>query len=275
MRFTSILAHVAADDACSARLRLAMDLALAFKCELIGVGAEAPELYLSTHGLAWPKPGYRLQDAEQEISQRLAQLAERFEGTPGLDGVPHRWISAVAEPAAFLGASARGCDLIVASRPEPAALSRDFASPANLILGAGRPVLLAPRAAVGSDFDKVVVAWKDTRESRRALLDSLPFLMRAKQISVVAALEHEDRRETQAAIGDVVDRLAMLGVKAEAKIVERGHDDPAAALIGFANQEQASLIVAGAYGHSRLQELFLGGFTRSLLEAPVAVLFSH
>jgi len=275
MRFTSILAQFAADAECGARLRLAIDLALSFKCELIGVGAEAPELYLSSHGLSWPKPGYRLQDAEQEISARLAQLAERFEETPGIGGVPHRWVSAVDEPAAFLGASARGCDLIVASRPDPTALSRNFASPANLILGAGRPVLLAPRGAVDPAFDRVVVAWKDTREARRALLDSLPFLMRAKHISVAAAPEKDDRREAEAAISDVVNRLAMLGISAEAKILERGHGDAASALIGFANQDEGSLVVAGAYGHARLQELVLGGFTQSLLVAPLAVLFSH
>ena len=275
MCFTSILSQVGDDDDCDARLRLAIELSLMFGCELIGVGSEAPELYLSPHGLSWPKPGYRLQGAEEDIAARLARFADRFEATPDIGKTPHRWLAAISEPAEFLSTCARGADLIVASRPHPGALSRTFASPANLVLSAGRPVLLMPRGGGSPAFDTIVVGWKDTRESRRALLDSLPFLRRARRIVIAAVNEQADRRASENAIGDVAHRLAMLGVEATPEIIEPGHDGAASALIGFAQREAAGLLVAGAYGHSRLRELVLGGFTEWLLEAPHAVLFSH
>lgn len=71
--------------------------------------------------------------------------------------------------------------------------------------------------------------------------------------------------------------LERHGVKAEI-IENRSHDEPGEWLLARANdiEMQADLVVAGAYGHSRLTELVLGGVTRTLLDGmDVPVLMSH
>jgi nucleotide-binding universal stress UspA family protein len=47
-------------------------------------------------------------------------------------------------------------------------------------------------------------------------------------------------------------------------------------LLRLVQDEAADLIVAGAYGHTRLGEWIFGGMTQALLaESPVCCLFSH
>ena len=62
-------------------------------------------------------------------------------------------------------------------------------------------------------------------------------------------------------------------------VTERVLPDAAIAgdvLVRFAQDTQADLIVAGAYGHSRLGEWMFGGVTRDLLtKSPICCLFSH
>jgi nucleotide-binding universal stress UspA family protein len=275
MSYSSILTHVCEGADAQNRLRTALDLAAAFDCELIGVGAETPELYLSSRGLAWPRPGYRVQDAEQDIVARLKRLAGEFEATQGVAQTAHRWIAGLAEPSRFLAENARGADLIVASRPPPGALPCAFPMPADLVLAAGRPVLLAPPGIFTPRFGTVVVGWKDTPESRRALLDALPFLQRASHVAIVAVHEAPDRERTAAAVMDVVRRLSLLGVAATGEVVAPGPETAAEALLALADRQGCDLLVAGAYGHSRLRELVLGGFTETLLSGTRAVLFSH
>jgi len=275
MTYASVLTHVAEDDECAERLRLAIDLAAAFGSELIGIGAEAPELYLSPAGISWPRPGYRLADAGHEIAARLERLAGVFEATPGIDRVAHRWLARIADPAAFVSANARGADLIVASRPSRATSAREYALPAELALAAGRPVLVAPKGPCAPRFEKIMVGWKDTREARRALLDALPLLRRAANVIVAAVPEADDRRETETALEDVVRRLALLGVSADRALIDRAGQDAFAAFAGLVEREAPDLLVIGAYGHSRLRELVLGGFTHALMRDSRALIFSH
>ncbi len=142
----------------------------------------------------------------------------------------------------------------------------------------GRPVLVTPPEASELNVASVVVAWKDTREGRRAVSDALPFLKRAATVHVVEICESETAAPATAArLADVANHLLRHGVQAtvEAAITER---NAAAAdqLLNVVEQRKADLIVAGAYGHSRAQEWVFGGFTRTLLgQTTRAVLFSH
>jgi len=58
---------------------------------------------------------------------------------------------------------------------------QDLADPGVILLRAGRPVLVAPDTVAPLQLRRVVVAWKDTRECRRAVRDALPFLQRPKR----------------------------------------------------------------------------------------------
>jgi nucleotide-binding universal stress UspA family protein len=125
--------------------------------------------------------------------------------------------------------------------------------------------------------EHVVVGWKDTREARRAIQDALPLLRRAARVLVVELSETtEEKGAAQEAVAEVVRYLDRHRVKADALVQVSEGGSGVKQLIELALQEGADLIVAGAYGHSRLGEWLFGGMTRGLLaESPICCLFSH
>ena len=142
----------------------------------------------------------------------------------------------------------------------------------RLLLSAGRPVLLAPTVPARA-IHRVVVAWKDTPEAARAVSAAMPVLERARQVLVVTAAEDEDRPSDQQG---VVDYLRWHGLNVEAHRVEPKGRAAYDAVLEAARAADADLLVAGAYGHSRLRELVFGGFTEGLLEdASRPVLLLH
>lgn len=143
---------------------------------------------------------------------------------------------------------------------------------ATLLLSSGRPLLLVPPGESRTVFERIVVAWKPTREAARALHDALP-LLRARAVELLTIGPGDDDRErTDALLG----HLALHGVTATATHVARGSDGTGRTLLAFAQEHRADLIVAGGYGRSRVSEQVFGGVTRVLFEhAEVPVLFSH
>jgi len=116
----------------------------------------------------------------------------------------------------------------------------------------------------------VVVAWKDTREARRAVRDSLPFLKQAEDVSVIGIGEPAQGGT------DVCAYLRHHGIEARAYTRPGQIASMADELVRIAEQEGADLIVCGAYGHSRTREWVFGGVTRELLNhAPVCCLMAH
>jgi nucleotide-binding universal stress UspA family protein len=183
------------------------------------------------------------------------------------------WLADRRRPAQALAAHACGADLVVASRTARTTAPENFAQPDELILSAGAPVLVQPVAARPLEARTIVIGWKNTRESRRALWDGLPFLMSASQVRLIR-IEASERPDES--LEEAGGRLRRHGVRLAIE-----HRQPSRATIGedlieAASAHGADLIVAGGYGRSRLHELVLGGVTRSLLAAsPHYVLFSH
>jgi nucleotide-binding universal stress UspA family protein len=122
----------------------------------------------------------------------------------------------------------------------------------------------------------VIVAWKDTREARRALADAVPILQLAESILVVEVCDWGAEDSVLHRLKDVSRFLTQHRI---ANVTERVLLQAAIAgdvLIRFAQEVQADLIVAGAYGHSRLGEWMFGGVTGDLLtKSQICCLFSH
>jgi nucleotide-binding universal stress UspA family protein len=245
MSFKTLLVHVEADPTPDPRLALAIDLANQFDAKLIGVGAEHYRAaYYGGYGIDYGA-GYLIAEEMESDEADLKRAEEKFRGSA----------AAVREASDY-----------------------NIAQPGALILQTGRPVLVTPPEAARLTVASVVVAWKDTREGRRAVTDALPFLQRAETIQLVEICENKAAAPATAArLADVANHLLRHGVKTtvNADIAER---DAASAeqLLDIVERQKADLIVAGAYGHSRLQEWVFGGFTRALLaQTARAVLFSH
>jgi nucleotide-binding universal stress UspA family protein len=175
---------------------------------------------------------------------------------------------------------ARYADLAVMAAPADATARRNSeALFLDLLLDSGRPVLRLPATATPSPLPprRVVVAWKPTREAARAVHDALPLLRRAERVDVVSVDpvvdEHHHGEQPGA---DIAAHLARHGCRVEAVTRERGGESAGHVLLRHAASAGADLVVAGGFGHSRLREQWLGGFTRTLCEeATLPVLFSH
>ncbi|GGP25064.1 universal stress protein [Silvimonas amylolytica] len=94
--------------------------------------------------------------------------------------------------------------------------------------------------------------------------DALPLLRKAGQVKVVQVARADELERARETLEEVVEWLLEHGVKAQTQLIKTTDDD-VADLEGTASAMHADLIVAGAYGHTRLQEWFLGGVTRDLL----------
>ena len=166
----------------------------------------------------------------------------------------------------FAARQARRADLLITGVPIGAfPNAARAADTSDLILQAGRPVLVVPAGCEVSALDWVLVAWKDTREARRAVADALPMLVRARHVQLVEIASDKDHQAAQSRLDDVAAWLARHEVGAETTVVLANPDDPDQ-LGALATELGADLVVAGAYGHSRLREWALGGVTRSLLQ---------
>ncbi|MDA9505371.1 universal stress protein UspA [Bradyrhizobium sp. CCBAU 11386] len=277
MTYATVMVSLALDQSNEARLQVAGELAERFEAAIVGVAAAqfAPPLYFTDGAEA-----QRLIDeGEASVERRLAGLEAQFRAASKNRGGHVEWRSATDFPARFVLAQARCADIVV-SGGQSSVFSDAFAlaSPKDLVMQAGRPLLVVPDGASWLDLRSVLVAWKDTPEARRAVADALPMLHKARDVTIVAIPERDDDRSVvMAGVTDVAAWLARHGVTATARISEAAGDETAAAqLEKVAGDVGAGLIVAGAYGHSRFRELILGGVTQSLItQSARSVLLSH
>jgi nucleotide-binding universal stress UspA family protein len=142
----------------------------------------------------------------------------------------------------------------------------------RLILDSGRPVLVAP-SVPSRPIRNIVIAWKDTPEAARAITAAMPILETARNIAVMSAGEDDKPISDQQG---VVSHLRWHGLSVDAHLVEPRGRDAHDAVLEAARAVDADLLVAGGYGHRRLQEMIFGGFTQGLLEdASLPVLLLH
>lgn len=274
MDWTSILVAMDADPSCAMRLDLSCGLAAAFGARLVGVAAEPA----TPPPLADPMLGAVTTETltvfREAAEAELAGLKSAFLAAAATARLDTLWRGRAGYPADVVKTEARTSDLIVMGRRSPLCDAR-AADPGDVLLGAGRPVLIVPPSPARDPLGApAIVAWSDAGECRRAVAAALPLLKRAGPVSVVtvASAPDEARRD---GVAEVADWLRRHGVEAGAE-VRSTHRDAAQELLQLAEDRQAGLVVAGAYGHARLREWVMGGVTRSLLgQADVCVLMAH
>lgn len=264
MIFNTIMVQLDIDGPAAPRLAFARDLATRFEADLIAFAAAEAQIYVPGEqgGMVAAELLHR---RTEEIEARLEALKEEFMSATG-DSEHASWRRYVGNPAHLLAIHARAADLLVTGAPAPG-LAKDphrAVDAGTLILSAGRPILFAADSLAPLQAGKVLVAWKDTREARRAVADAMPFLTSAREVMVATILEDDEKAARESA-ADVVRFLMRHGAKARSDAQDAGSAAATEALTKMARDFGADLIVAGGYGHSRIREWAFGGMTRSLL----------
>jgi nucleotide-binding universal stress UspA family protein len=252
------------------RLQVAVDLARRLDAHLLGVGVET----IQGIGIGDPfMDGDWMADLEALAQENLKRAEVNFRTQT--EGLRTEWLAFKAIPELAIARLSRGVDLIVAGGA-PLDRAARSADTAELVIRSGRPVLVVPPRGGKLRAEAVVVAWKDTRESRRAVTDALPFLKAAETVSVVEVCDDDAYAEAQLHTFEVVQYLRRHGVTAHAKSIIAPPERVATELNIVAQAIDADLIVAGAYGRTRLGEWLFGGVTRSLIHEPERfALLSH
>lgn len=283
--YKTLLVH-AEEAGADARLRLAATLADRFDAMLIGLaaGEAAPPVLSDPMGADGELIAEVLKIGREEVGVELAAAEQRFL-TLAQDRPDRRtaWHAVFDYPAAALAREARVTDLLIIGRDRERLRRGVFrsAEPGDVLMQAGRPVLVVPPGMHEVAARQVVLAWKDTREARRAASDAMPFLRQAEHVLVLEICakgsgqnELEQARKHVNDVAAWLERHGVVHVTPEA--VALGEDTATDQILLAAEQRRADLVVAGGYGHARMREWVFGGVTRGLLHhCPKCCLLSH
>lgn len=276
MSYKTLLVHVENTPQSHARLRLACDLAMDLQADIIGVGGRMPA-YLDNASAASGgsyADGALVQALSKIDKGDIAKAETSFHRLTAAHVGHTRWTVSEGYPDQAIETYACGADLILASPTRgPYSTTIDAA---KVALTCGIPVLTLPDDLTALRNKSILIAWKNTREARRAVTDALPFLRAAHEVIIVEVIDDHAPSDAAEGLSNLIDRLEHHGVAAERHMIKDTAGDVAARILDYADNADADLIVAGAYGHSRLREWSFGGMTRGLLsQSRLPILFSH
>jgi nucleotide-binding universal stress UspA family protein len=283
MSYKDLVVHGEATPQGLARLTLAANVAAAHQAYLTGLFLKPPPvppppLFVALGGYAGvPDPDQWSRQHAEAVAKDLHSCEAAFRRELARARVEGEWHVAEASRPDVVFRRAEYADLVIIGQAKGTAeKAMDF--PAEIALSCGRPILVVPEAgkfeAVGK---RILIAWKDGRESIRAVNDALPFLERAGFVALFTVIPNEGggRAGTEVLDG-IAQHLARHGVKAERYVMTAPDKNAGEALLSRAADFDCDLIVMGAYGHARLREIVFGGATHTVLGSMnMPVLMSH
>lgn len=222
--------------------------------------------------------------AEQQAAERAARAKAMFEqscsrhdvpraSAPPVEGLSAAWNDETGREEDLVARHGRLTDLLVVGRPQP---DRDIPSALTLnaaLMESGRPLLMAPAVVPATIGENVVIAWNGSAEAGRAVAAAMPFLHKASRICILSA--RENGADPATSPGELAAYLAWHGLDASCHVFTEGANTGETLLREVAALG-GDLLVMGAYTHSRLRQLILGGVTRHMLgHATIPVLMSH
>jgi nucleotide-binding universal stress UspA family protein len=278
MTYRSILVHVDDGPHNEQRLGVAAGLARQFPAQLVGaylvpMGEYSPFATALIPPDLMAKRLDRANDAQHAAERRFREIA-------GAAGRALEWRAPIGDPIEAGVIHSRYADLIVLG--QPVREQSDFTFTAELahatLMESGRPVLFVPYTRIEHPIgSRILIAWKDARESARAVADALPFLKDAKQVRAVAITSDVEEKLRDVLVDKQVEGfLARHEITAQVKRIVASDVDAGELLLSHAADIGADLIVMGGYSRPRISQLVWGGVSRLILGSmTVPVLMSH
>jgi nucleotide-binding universal stress UspA family protein len=195
---------------------------------------------------------------------------------PGTRGLTATWREVTSNETDGVLSRAHFNDLVILEHPSGGGGFAPIPAGA-VLLGSGRPVLVAGPQSLANFPRTIAVAWKETAEATRAIAAALPLLAMAERTVVISVNEDGSKEaEARASLGQAVEYLRWHGLSIEGRYAVAGLNGGAETVLAEAHKAGAEMLVMGGYGHSRLREFIFGGFTRSVLKGvSLPVLLSH
>jgi nucleotide-binding universal stress UspA family protein len=249
MAISDILVYADPTASSSERLDIALRLAHRFEAYLIGV-----------------------------VPEDAAVVGEKFQKMLLNESLLGEWHMAIGLTEPFVTRRAHCADLVILGQRIPDT-DTGLYRPEDVILSCSRPVLVVPYAGRRPDRlgENVLVAWNGSREAGRAVQDALPFMSASRAVTVLLVDPDDDLADVGLA-QDLVAHLGRHGLNARTHVIRRDLATLAVSdtILTQVAELDADLLVMGAYSHSRLREIILGGVTRDILrDMNVPVLMAH
>lgn len=254
--------------------------------EVLHVEPEAKEsVPLLGEGMSVAMVEDMIRIAETEASNRAKRARAMFDAAVAKSGVPMcekaaptdgptvSWRHEHGREDEVVARIGRLNDLVVVARPGD---TDDVLTPMTLnaaIFDTGRPVLVVPPEGAGSSRKRIAISWNGSVQSARAVSSAIRLLEQADAVMVLTA---ESFRTSGARGPELSAYLEWHGITPEIKVFEAPAGSVAPRLLDECAAFGADLIVSGAFTHSRMRQLILGGVTRHLLgHAKIPMLMAH
>ena len=217
-------------------------------------------------------------DRASEDAEKLDAAARTILNRQDVRWAAEAAVAQLGSVSSIVATKARFADLVLLPHP----YGNDSAPEAEAVLEAAlfdgaAPVLLLPGTLLPETLGKrVVIAWNQGREAMAAVRRALPLLRKADLVNIVVVDPPAYGPERSDPGGALCQMLVRHGVKAEVSVLARTMPRVSDVLVRHIRDQNADILVMGAYGHSRFREAILGGATRDMLElAQVPVFLAH
>lgn len=217
----------------------------------------------------------RAKDARAAFETACAQHGAPQRATPLPCGFSAEWADQVGREDDVVAWRGRLADLVVFGHPGGTAEAASMMTLNTALMACGKPLLLCPAEPPKTLGRTVAIAWNGSAEAARAVGWAMPLLREAASVTILSATEHVEQ-PVDAPAGELAAYLAWQGITATTTVVQAAHAHAGEELLRQAGKGGADLLVMGAYTHSRLRQLILGGVTRHVIShAPLHVLMCH
>lgn len=284
--FKTILVPVADGASAASPLDTALRLASLFGAHVVGLHVRndpTSAVPLVGEGMSGAMVEEMMNVAERQAAERALAARAAFDAACARHGTAManapvagpsaQWEDMTGREEEAVAWRGRLSDLVVMGRPAAGAEMPSLLTLNAALMESGKPLLLAPPEAPSVIGRSVAVAWNGSAEAGRAVAFALPLMKRAETVTILSIAE--DDRTVSAPAGELAAFLAWHGITAQCKAIHAGHH-AGAILLEQCHAAGADMLVMGAYTHSRLRQLILGGVTRHVLNhTDIACLMCH
>ena len=290
---------VVLDDSASSEMRLTAAVVLAQQHGAHLTGFSAMDLLLPARPAVQPRdnpqadtlPAYQLMnwgavppqdypEADTQAAEAVERMEAAFRERLRFSDLQGDWRVASGKVSESVVCQARHADLVILGQIDPAhpppPAGRQLVE--DVLMTSGRPILIIPYIGRFEEFGtNILVGWNNSREAVRAMNDAIPLLAEAASVTILEANPIGRKPASDDAVSaDISRHLIRHGINAKTARTALASISASDALLSYAADISADLLVVGGYGHSRLRERILGGVTRELLQhMTLPVLMSH
>ena len=238
---------------------------------IAGEGITLPGDYLAE----FEEEGRRQSDEARDVFfQLIGEVdipeADLEDATVGLRA---GWTEMVGTGTGGVAEYARLFDLSIIARPDDGVAVEWKSTIEALLFESGRPILLVSDEVPSVVGDRVVVAWNGSVEAARSVVMSEALLPNSSEVVVVtvagATVPGPSGKQ-------LVAQMCARNINARAETIERGGTTVGGALLDYAEDFDADLLVKSAFTQSRFRQWVFGGATKEIISpASMPVLMCH